>query len=68
MVFWYKNWFFGNISNYKFQKNHYLECFWTFIPIVILVGLGYESLMNLCAGEVSDDLDYKVKITAHQWY
>nr|UJH93129.1 cytochrome c oxidase subunit II [Venus verrucosa]UJH93155.1 cytochrome c oxidase subunit II [Venus verrucosa]UJH93181.1 cytochrome c oxidase subunit II [Venus verrucosa]UJH93207.1 cytochrome c oxidase subunit II [Venus verrucosa]UJH93246.1 cytochrome c oxidase subunit II [Venus verrucosa] len=60
--------FFDGSMNRYVYKNELLETFWTVLPALFLIVLGYVSLKNLYDMEVGDYVGHTVKVTGHQWY
>jgi len=54
----------------EFLDSHRLETIWTVIPIIILGFIAYPSLTILYFIEATEStqIDYSVKVIAHQWY
>ena len=50
-------------------RNNTLELWWTIIPIVLIVIIGYPSFVQLYAIGMNDKPKFiTVKVTGHQWY
>nr|UJH93116.1 cytochrome c oxidase subunit II [Venus verrucosa] len=60
--------FFDGSKNRYVYRNELLETFWTVVPALFLIVLGYVSLKNLYDMEVGDYVGHTVKVTGHQWY
>ena len=52
----------------KLWSNKVLEFFWTLLPVVILIYIGYPSLVLLYSIEERINPELIVKVIGHQWY
>jgi len=48
--------------------NTLLEVLWTLIPVLILVAIAFPSFKLLYAMDRTENADYTLKVTGHQWY
>lgn len=61
--------FCGGIHFRNVYRNNSLELWWTIIPILLIIIIGYPSFVQLYAIGMNDKPKFiTVKVTGHQWY
>lgn len=58
----------ANPTPSKFTHHTVLEVAWTIVPIIILVGIGSQSLPELFKQQKIPEADITIKVTGYQWY
>ena len=58
----------SNPTPSKTTHNTLLEIIWTVIPVIILVFIGYKSVILLYKQDVIPPADLVIEVTGHQWY
>nr|YP_006576380.1 cytochrome c oxidase subunit II [Iridona iridescens]AEV94274.1 cytochrome c oxidase subunit II [Iridona iridescens] len=63
------SYFSGGIHFRNVYRNNTLELWWTIIPIMLIIIMGYPSFVQLYAMGMNDKPKFiTVKVTGHQWY
>ena len=52
----------------QWSHNTVLEVVWTLVPVLILVAIAFPSFKLLYAMDRTENADYTLKVTGHQWY
>ena len=52
----------------QWSHNTVLEVVWTLIPVLVLVAIAFPSFKLLYAADHTENADYTLKVTGHQWY
>ena len=52
----------------QWTHNTVLEVAWTLVPVLILVAIAFPSFKLLYAMDRTENADYTLKVTGHQWY
>ncbi len=51
----------------QFHENHWLEVFWTIIPVIILVSMAFPATKTVLAMKDTAEADMSIKVTGYQW-
>jgi cytochrome c oxidase subunit 2 len=52
----------------QWSHNTVLEVVWTLVPVLVLVAIAFPSFKLLYAADHTENADYTLKVTGHQWY